>query len=72
MARDLHYKVYSFRLSAETSEKIRELKKDSDFSYNLLLVGMIEQFKLQKYVKKRKQIESKKRSMSNLSKEAGV
>jgi hypothetical protein len=73
MTRDLHYKVCSFRLSEKTVEKLRELKKGSDLSYNLLLSGMAEQFKLQKYVEKRERIQSKRKSsVSNLPEETNL
>jgi hypothetical protein len=70
MARNLHYKTYSFRLNEKTKEAIKKLVNDSNLSYNLIFVGMLRQFKLKKYVEQRKRIQSKEeRNMSALRKE---
>lgn len=42
--RDKHYQQFTFRLSEETIEKLRELKKKEDVSWNLIINSLIKKY----------------------------
>lgn len=49
--RNLHYKVFSYRLNDKTAENIKELKHHSEVSYNMLFSDFIKSYRRSKKIK---------------------
>lgn len=59
MSRNLHYKSFSFRLSDDLAEEIKNKKKQSGLSYNQFFSQTTKNFDVQKYLKKMEKVKEK-------------
>jgi|GEM_PF-4546099 hypothetical protein len=60
--KDLHYKLFSFRLNDKTVENIKTIKHDTGETYNMLFVAFIDCYKkFGKFEKKSKKVIKKRK-----------
>jgi len=46
--RNLHYKLFSYRLNPKTVKQLKKIKKEKGLTYNLLFVDLLKNYKKHK------------------------